>query len=111
MAHKEFGFLQINKFIKDTELFGHPDFEPKLIGKGINLMLSPLPRNKRAKNPNLNPETDGHDAEEQEHDEAPAPKPPKQKAPVQNPAPTHAPEPEPGFNNSPFEQIEVKPEP
>ena len=111
MAHKEFGFLQINKFIKDTELFGHPDFEPKLIGKGINLMLSPLPRNKRAKNPNLNPETDGDDAEEQEHDEAPAPKPPKQKAPVQNPAPTPAPEPEPGFNNNPFEQIEVKPEP
>ncbi len=31
--------------------FGHPDADPKLIGKGINVMISPLPRNKRAKNP------------------------------------------------------------
>ena len=51
LAHKEFGFQQISKFIKDVAAFGHPDSEPKLIGKGINLMLSPLPRNKRAKNP------------------------------------------------------------
>ena len=51
LAHKEFGFQQIAKFIKDVAPFGHPDSDPKLIGKGINLMLSPLPRNKRAKNP------------------------------------------------------------
>lgn len=52
MAHKEFGFQQVQKFIKDITPYGHPDAEPKLIGKGIVLMLSPLPRNKRAKNPN-----------------------------------------------------------
>jgi translation initiation factor IF-3 len=51
MAHKEFGFQVIEKFIKDLAPYGHPDAPPKLIGKGINLMLSPLPRNKRAKNP------------------------------------------------------------
>ena len=51
MAHKEFGFQVVNKFVKELIPFAHPDSEPKLIGKGINVMLSPLPRNKRAKNP------------------------------------------------------------
>lgn len=51
MQHTEFGFEVVNKFIADLALYGQPDFPPKLIGKGINLMMSPLPRNKRAKNP------------------------------------------------------------
>lgn len=51
LAHKEFGFGQVEKFIKEIAPYGHPDFPPKLVGKGINLMLSPLPRNKRAKHP------------------------------------------------------------
>ncbi len=51
MAHKEFGFQQVNNLVKSLTAFGHPDAEPKLIGKGINVMLSPLPRNKRGKNP------------------------------------------------------------
>jgi len=51
MAHKEFGFQQVNKFVTELGIFAHPDAPPKLIGKGINVMLSPLPRNKRAKNP------------------------------------------------------------
>jgi translation initiation factor IF-3 len=51
MAHKEFGFQQVNKLVKSLTTFGHPDADPKLIGKGINVMLSPLPRAKRAKNP------------------------------------------------------------
>jgi translation initiation factor IF-3 len=52
MAHKEFGFQQVEKLVKSLTLFGHPDAPAKLIGKGINIMLSPLPRAKRAKNPN-----------------------------------------------------------
>lgn len=51
MAHKEVGFQQVQKFIGEVTPYGHPDAPPKLIGKGINVMLSPLPRNKRAKNP------------------------------------------------------------
>lgn len=51
MAHKEFGFEQVNKFVKSLIPYGQPDADPKLIGKGINVMLSPLPRAKRAKNP------------------------------------------------------------
>jgi len=52
MAHKEYGFQQVKKFVADVVPWGHPDFEPKLIGKGINVMISPHPRNKRAKHPN-----------------------------------------------------------
>ena len=51
MAHTDVGFEVVKKFIAEVEAFGHPDFAPKLVGRGINLMISPLPRNKRAKNP------------------------------------------------------------
>lgn len=51
MAHQEFGFQVVDKFLRDVAPYGHPDAPPKLIGRGINVMLSPLPRNKRAKNP------------------------------------------------------------
>jgi translation initiation factor IF-3 len=65
MAHQEFGFQKIRNFIKDLTPYGHPDSPPKLIGKGINVMLTPLPKNKRAKNPNSNPISpdEGMDAE------------------------------------------------
>ena len=49
MAHQEFGFEVTKKFLEAVAPFGHPDFVPKLIGRGINAMISPLPRNKRAK--------------------------------------------------------------
>jgi translation initiation factor IF-3 len=51
MAHTEFGFQVVQKFLEEIATYGHPDFEPKLIGRGINVMISPLPRNKRARNP------------------------------------------------------------
>lgn len=52
MAHQEFGFKTVERFIKEVTPFGHPDSPPKLLGRGLNVMISPLPRNKRAKNPN-----------------------------------------------------------
>src|SRR5581483_2058582 len=52
MAHTEIGFQLIQKFLKEVTPYGHPDATPRLIGRAINVMLSPLPRNKRAKNPN-----------------------------------------------------------
>lgn len=51
MAHKEFGFQTVERFLKELAAFGHPDSAPKLIGRGLNVMVSPLPRNKRAKHP------------------------------------------------------------
>ena len=53
MAHKEYGFQKIEDFIKKTAAWGHPDAPAKLVGKGIVVMLSPLPRNKRGKDPRL----------------------------------------------------------
>lgn len=52
MAHKEIGFQQVQKFLAELAPYAHPDSEPKLIGRGITVMLTPLPKNKRAKNPN-----------------------------------------------------------
>lgn len=51
MAHTEVGFEVIQKFIAEIAPFGHPDFQPKLVGRAINLMITPHPRAKRAKHP------------------------------------------------------------
>jgi len=51
MAHKEFGFQQVENFTREMAPYGHPDHEAKLSGRNITVMFSPLPRNKRAKNP------------------------------------------------------------
>ena len=97
MQHTEFGFQVIKKFLENIAPFGHPDFEPKLIGKGINVMISPLPRNKRARHPRDDgskppgaPAQNGHVAE---------------KPKIQPPG---APAPAPGFANSPFAQLDSK---
>ena len=73
MAHQEYGFKVVEQFLKEIAPFGHPDFRPKLIGKGINVMVSPLPKNKRAKNPRageeLPPDPDAGREPEDEEDE------------------------------------------
>src|SRR5690606_8734016 len=47
MAHTEIGFDVIRKAIADLSSMGHPDAEPRLMGKQINVMLTPHPANKR----------------------------------------------------------------
>lgn len=80
MAHTDVGFEVVKKFIAELEAFGHPDFAPKLIGRGINVMISPLPRNKRAKNPR---QTEEGSAESP----APSPRPVEGKRKVISPTP------------------------
>jgi translation initiation factor IF-3 len=99
MAHKEFGFQQVDKLVKSLVSYGHPDAPARLIGKGINIMLSPLPRAKRAKNPR--------------QPDASAPATPANDEPLEPPAQASA-EPAPGengsqFANSPFADLELKP--
>ena len=108
MAHTEFGFQVIQKFLGEIAPFGHEDFQPKLIGKSIYVMIIPLPRNKRAKNPNQLPEGE---ADEDEQDADPEDKPAKvhvEKKP--KPVVEKMPDaPKPGdFSNNPFNQIELK---
>jgi translation initiation factor IF-3 len=47
MAHTEIGFNVMKRAVVDLAGMGHPDAEPKLIGRNINVMLTPLPENKR----------------------------------------------------------------
>ncbi len=50
-AHKEIGFQVINKFFQDVAGYGQADSPPKMLGdRDLNVVLSPLPRQKRAKN-------------------------------------------------------------
>jgi translation initiation factor IF-3 len=51
-AHKEFGFEVVNKFVKEAAPYGQADAPPKMLGdRDLNVILSPLPRAKRARNP------------------------------------------------------------
>lgn len=51
-AHKEFGFEVVNKFVKEAAAYGQADSPPKMLGdRDLNVTLTPLPRNKRAKHP------------------------------------------------------------
>lgn len=51
-AHKEVGFEVVNRFVKEIAAYGHPDSPPKMLGdRDLNAIISPLPRDKRAKNP------------------------------------------------------------
>ncbi len=105
MAHQEFGFNKVKRFIKDLEPYAHPDAPPKLIGKGLNVMLSPLPRNKRAKNPNQGPkatemEDQGVAEEESANGEEPSKGPREQRIPVNGA--------EKNFGQNPFAELNIK---
>jgi translation initiation factor IF-3 len=51
-AHKEVGFEVVNGFVKGVAAYGHADAPPKMLGdRDLNVVLTPLPRDKRAKNP------------------------------------------------------------
>lgn len=47
MAHTELGFDVMKRAVAELAGMGHPDAEPKLIGRNIHVMLTPLPVNKR----------------------------------------------------------------
>ena len=107
MQHTEFGFQVIKKFLENIAPYGHPDFEPKLIGKGINVMISPLPRNKRAKNPRQ--VEGGEEAEDADEPAAPAPQNHQPNTvPIKSKKDSGTPEKAGNFTNNPFEQIQTK---
>jgi translation initiation factor IF-3 len=47
MAHTELGFEVMKRAVVELAGMGHPDADPKLIGRNIHVMLTPLPANKR----------------------------------------------------------------
>ncbi|HYG23921.1 MAG TPA: translation initiation factor IF-3 [Verrucomicrobiae bacterium] len=113
MAHTEVGFDVIKKYLGEIAPYGHPDFPPKLIGKGINVMISPLPRNKRAKNPNQNavsPATAADDSESESDDEPAEPVERRETVQIERGKSSQGGEgsQQPGFANNPFAHINAK---
>ena len=104
MAHKEFGYQQIEKFTREVAPYGHPDAPAKLVGKGITVMFSPLPRNKRAKNPRQD-EIDAENAGERHtvthRNTEPTSDHSKQPGTVDNEGPSSS------FSNNPFAKMDL----
>jgi translation initiation factor IF-3 len=51
-AHKEIGFEVLNRFVREAAAYGHADSPPKMLGdRDLNVLISPLPRDKRPKKP------------------------------------------------------------
>ena len=65
MAHKDLGEAVMRRVKEDLATMAAVEMEPKMIGRSINMTLSPLPANKRKRRFSL-PE---HDDEEEDHDE------------------------------------------
>jgi translation initiation factor IF-3 len=47
MSRTEIGFEVIRRAVAELASMGHPDAEARLLGRNINVMLTPLPPNKR----------------------------------------------------------------
>ncbi len=50
-AHKDIGFQVMNQFVKDVAEYGQADAPPRMAERDLSVVISPLARNKRAKNP------------------------------------------------------------
>lgn len=64
MEHKEIGFDTVNRAVKELEHIGQPDSPPKLVGRNITLIMTPLPENKRKLKFNLDEPEDDVEGEE-----------------------------------------------
>lgn len=69
MAHTELGFAVMKRAVADLVNMGHPDAEPKLIGRNIHVMLTPLPPNKRK--PKFHVRAEGEEPGEHDEDHGP----------------------------------------
>ena len=70
MAHTEIGFDVMKRAVADLAGMAHPDSDPKLIGRNIHVMLTPLPANKRK--PKFLAEPEGEEPEDEGQGAGPA---------------------------------------
>ena len=73
MAHQELGMAVVLRVKEDLATMGHVDMEPKLVGRAINMVLSPLPANKRKrrfKPMEIEPEDDSAEPDEADDEES-----------------------------------------
>ena len=101
MAHTDVGFQRVQKFVGDISPYGHPDAPAKLLGKSITVMLSPLPRNKRARNPR---HQDNGEPKPAPHAIAPAPLAKQGNSPPPSQLPNSQP---PAFANNTFTELKT----
>lgn len=47
MEHKELGFEKVKQTISDLSHIGTADMEPKMVGRSVSVVMSPLPESKR----------------------------------------------------------------
>ena len=72
MAHQELGMAVVLRVKEDLATMGHVDMEHKLVGRAINMVLSPLPANKRKrrfKPMEVEPEDDSAEPDEVDDEE------------------------------------------
>ena len=73
-AHKELGVEVLKKVKEDSKLMGHCDQEPRIAGRAVNMVLSPLPKGQRKRRFKLihgdliDPDEDYEDDEDYEED-------------------------------------------
>jgi len=59
-AHKEFGFEVVNRFVQAASPYGRADSPPKMLGdRDLNVLITPLPKEKRASKPKKDDEPEG----------------------------------------------------
>ena len=70
-AHKELGFVMLNKIIEDLKTMAQVDQPPKLNGRAVAMILSPLPQHQRKRKFQLfhGELMDEDDFEEEDHQE------------------------------------------
>ncbi len=66
LEHPEFGFDAVKRLIEAVSSVGNVDSEPKLMGRSITAMLSPLPQSKRKLVHNVEPVDDEELGEDEE---------------------------------------------
>lgn len=79
-AHKELGVVVLKKVRDDAKLMGNCDQEPRIAGRAVNMVLSPLPKGQRKRrfklihgdliDPDEDYEDEDDDFDEEEHEEA-----------------------------------------
>lgn len=68
-AHKELGFEVMKRVVEDLKTMAQLDQEPRLNGRAIGMILSPLPAHKRKPRFTKFHDEDYVDADDEEHDE------------------------------------------
>ncbi|MGC8989045.1 MAG: translation initiation factor IF-3 [Verrucomicrobiia bacterium] len=104
MAHQEIGRQVVDRFVADLASYGTPVAPPRLEGKGIKVMITPLPRHKRAPNPRASTEAPAADSTKAKQDQAAQQDQPKM--PQQFPGRPAEDQPPTGFVNNPFATLD-----